>query len=117
MVKGPNGGVEQLQQASESHMGVPHIYHARGSRAQCGMCAHCPQSSPPSLGSAGCSTLLLAPLYSRTTRWKQRTASILTHPPIFPQLYRFLVRRTEADFNKVVLKRLFMSKINRPPLS
>ena len=34
-----------------------------------------------------------------------------------PQLYRFLVRRTESDFNKVVLKRLFMSKTNRPPLS
>ncbi len=33
------------------------------------------------------------------------------------QLYRFLVRRTESDFNKVVLKRLFMSKTNRPPLS
>ena len=26
-------------------------------------------------------------------------------------------RRTDADFNKTVLKRLFMSKINRPPLS
>lgn len=33
------------------------------------------------------------------------------------QLYRFLVRRTESKFNKVVLKRLFMSRINRPPLS
>lgn len=33
------------------------------------------------------------------------------------QLYRFLVRRTESDFNRVVLKRLFMSKTNRPPLS
>lgn len=33
------------------------------------------------------------------------------------QLYRFLVRRTESDFNKTVLKRLFMSKINRAPLS
>eukprot|EP00955_Chlamydomonas_euryale_P104600 365578-Chlamydomonas_euryale.AAC.12 len=33
------------------------------------------------------------------------------------QLYRFLVRRTESEFNKVVLKRLFMSKTNRPPLS
>ncbi len=33
------------------------------------------------------------------------------------QLYRFLVRRTDASFNKVVLKRLFMSKINRPPIS
>jgi large subunit ribosomal protein L18e len=34
-----------------------------------------------------------------------------------PQLYRFLTRRTESNFNKVVLKRLFMSKINRAPLS
>jgi len=33
------------------------------------------------------------------------------------QLYRFLSRRTDAPFNKVVLKRLYMSKINRPPLS
>jgi large subunit ribosomal protein L18e len=33
------------------------------------------------------------------------------------KLYRFLVRRTEAPFNAVILKRLFMSKINRPPLS
>ena len=31
--------------------------------------------------------------------------------------YRFLARRTDAPFNKVVLKRLFMSRINRPPLS
>jgi ribosomal protein L18E len=27
------------------------------------------------------------------------------------------VRRTESNFNQVVLKRLFMSKTNRPPLS
>lgn len=33
------------------------------------------------------------------------------------QLYRFLDRRTECKFNKVILKRLFMSKINQPPLS
>ena len=33
------------------------------------------------------------------------------------QLYRFLARRTNAPFNKVVLKRLYMSKTNRPPLS
>merc|ERR1712137_502464 len=31
--------------------------------------------------------------------------------------YRFLARRTNSDFNRVVLKRLFMSKVNRPPLS
>jgi ribosomal protein L18E len=27
------------------------------------------------------------------------------------------VRRTDSNFNQVVLKRLFMSKTNRPPLS
>ncbi|KAJ7523001.1 hypothetical protein O6H91_18G034200 [Diphasiastrum complanatum] len=33
------------------------------------------------------------------------------------KLYRFLVRRTNSPFNAVILKRLFMSKTNRPPLS
>ncbi|ORY88228.1 ribosomal protein L18e/L15P [Leucosporidium creatinivorum] len=33
------------------------------------------------------------------------------------KLYRFLARRTDSKFNKVVLRRLYMSKINRPPLS
>ena len=33
------------------------------------------------------------------------------------KLYRFLARRTGADFNRVVLKRLCMSRINQPPLS
>ena len=35
----------------------------------------------------------------------------------FFQLYRFLARRTDAKFNGIVLKRLFMSRIHRPPLS
>ncbi|GFZ45138.1 60S ribosomal protein L18-A [Saitozyma sp. JCM 24511] len=33
------------------------------------------------------------------------------------KLYRFLARRTDSKFNRVILRRLFMSKINRPPLS
>ena len=33
------------------------------------------------------------------------------------QLYRYLARRTNAKFNKIILKRLFMSRIYRPPLS
>ncbi|CAH0059285.1 unnamed protein product [Clonostachys solani] len=33
------------------------------------------------------------------------------------KLYRFLSRRTDSSFNKVILRRLFMSKINRPPVS
>ena len=33
------------------------------------------------------------------------------------KLYRFLARRTGSKFNKIILKRLFMSNTNRPPLS
>merc|ERR1739846_143710 len=33
------------------------------------------------------------------------------------KLYRFMARRTDAKFNKIILRRLFMSRINRPPLS
>jgi large subunit ribosomal protein L18e len=33
------------------------------------------------------------------------------------KLYRFLARRTDSSFNKVILHRLFLSKTNRPPLS
>merc|ERR1712150_195870 len=33
------------------------------------------------------------------------------------KLYRFLARRTDSKFNKIILKRLFMSRKNRPPLS
>jgi len=33
------------------------------------------------------------------------------------KLYRFLARRTGTKFNKIILRRLFMSKTNRPPVS
>jgi len=33
------------------------------------------------------------------------------------KLYRFLARRTGAKFNNIILKRLFMSNTNKPPLS
>merc|ERR1711959_296571 len=33
------------------------------------------------------------------------------------KLYRFLARRTDANFNKIVLKRLYQSRVNRPPMS
>jgi len=36
---------------------------------------------------------------------------------VLVKLYRFLARRTDSSFNKVVLRRLFMSRINRPPIS
>nr|CAB3265703.1 60S ribosomal protein L18 [Phallusia mammillata] len=33
------------------------------------------------------------------------------------KLYRFLARRTNSSFNKIILKRLYMSRANRQPLS
>merc|ERR1739848_396585 len=33
------------------------------------------------------------------------------------KLYKFLARRTNSKFNKIVMKRLFMSRANRAPLS
>merc|ERR1711865_740607 len=33
------------------------------------------------------------------------------------KLYKFLARRTDSKFNKVILKRLNMSRLNKPPLS
>lgn len=33
------------------------------------------------------------------------------------KLYKFLVRRTGSKFNAVILKRLFMSKVNKPAMS
>lgn len=33
------------------------------------------------------------------------------------KLYRFLARRTDSAFNKIVLKRMFMSRVNRAPIS
>ncbi|GLB33408.1 putative ribosomal protein 60S L18 and 50S L18e [Lyophyllum shimeji] len=49
----------------------------------------------------------------------QRTAPKSQDPYLLllVKLYRFLARRTDSRFNKVVLHRLFQSKINRPPLS
>merc|ERR1719462_33879 len=33
------------------------------------------------------------------------------------KLYKFLARRTDSKFNEVVMRRLFMSNTNRPPMS
>eukprot|EP00823_Brevimastigomonas_motovehiculus_P006916 TRINITY_DN5941_c0_g1_i1.p1 TRINITY_DN5941_c0_g1~~TRINITY_DN5941_c0_g1_i1.p1 ORF type:complete len:189 (+),score=39.48 TRINITY_DN5941_c0_g1_i1:51-617(+) len=48
-----------------------------------------------------------------------RTAAVSQNPYVrmIVKLYRFLSRRTDSAFNRVVLKRLFMSRINRPPIS
>ncbi|KAF5210851.1 hypothetical protein E0198_002135 [Clavispora lusitaniae] len=36
---------------------------------------------------------------------------------VLVKLYTYLARRTDAPFNKVILRSLFLSKINRPPVS
>lgn len=50
---------------------------------------------------------------------KKRTEPASEDPYIrlLVKLYRFLARRTNASFNKVVLRRLFMARTKRAPLS
>jgi large subunit ribosomal protein L18e len=47
-------------------------------------------------------------------RVRPRSENVYTG--LLTKVYRFLARRTDANFNKVVLKRLFMSRVNRPPM-
>nr|CAL69065.1 TPA: putative 60S ribosomal protein L18 [Spadella cephaloptera] len=51
----------------------------------------------------------------KVRRTEPKSKDIYLRLPV--KLYRFLARRTESKFNKVVLKRLYMSRINRPPMS
>merc|ERR1712157_531980 len=55
----------------------------------------------------------------RNDKKKHRKEPVSQDPylRILVKLYRFLARRTDAKFNQVILKRLFMSKTNRPPVS
>merc|ERR1712071_286229 len=55
----------------------------------------------------------------RKDKKKSRKAPVSQDPYIqlLVKLYRFLARRTDSKFNEVILKRLFMSRTNRPPLS
>lgn len=48
-----------------------------------------------------------------------RRAPVSENPylKLLVQLYRFLARRTDVKFNTIVMKRLFMSRTSRPPLS
>jgi len=50
-----------------------------------------------------------------TNRNEPRSKNV--YVALLVKLYRFLARRTNAPFNKAVLKRLFMSKMNRAPVS
>lgn len=48
--------------------------------------------------------------------WRKEPKSQDIYLRLLVKLYRFLARRTSSTFNQVVLKRLFMSQTNRPPL-
>ncbi|KAI8906045.1 ribosomal protein L18e/L15P [Gorgonomyces haynaldii] len=50
-------------------------------------------------------------------RQRQEPKSEDVYLRLLVKLYRFLARRTNSKFNQVVLKRLFMSRINKPPIS
>jgi large subunit ribosomal protein L18e len=54
-------------------------------------------------------------------RIKSRRTRVLKSPNVYHRLlvklYRFLSRRTKSDFNKVVLRRLLNSRVNRAPVS
>merc|ERR1712060_385757 len=65
------------------------------------------------------STMAIDLIAGGRNKRKSRTApkSDNVYLKLLVKLYKFLVRRTDAKFNKVVLKRLFMSKTNKPPLS
>ncbi|KIM67674.1 hypothetical protein SCLCIDRAFT_13851 [Scleroderma citrinum Foug A] len=58
-------------------------------------------------------------LKSHHVKKSQRTAPKSEDPYLLllVKLYRFLARRTDSNFNKAILHRLFLSKINRPPIS
>jgi len=55
----------------------------------------------------------------RNDKKNHRKAPVSQDPylRILVKLYRFMARRTDAKFNQVILKRLFMSKTNKPPVS
>ncbi|EWC46470.1 60S ribosomal protein L18-B [Drechslerella stenobrocha 248] len=73
--------------------------------------------TPTSSGLQYC--YLLTDLKTHHERSSHRKAPKSDNPylALLVKLYRFLARRTDSSFNKVVLRRLFMSKINRPPVS
>merc|ERR1711963_827067 len=48
-------------------------------------------------------------------RWEPRSEDVYLR--MLVKLYRFLSRRTNANFNETIHKRLCMSKTNRPPMS
>jgi len=57
------------------------------------------------------------PHHHRKNKNRTKPKSDNVYLKLLVKLYRFLARRTGSDFNRVILKRLSMSRVNRPPLS
>lgn len=55
--------------------------------------------------------------HQKPTHHRKAAKSDNPYLRVLVKVYRFLARRTDSAFNKVILRRLFMSKINRPPVS
>ena len=51
-----------------------------------------------------------------TKKTRSAPKSDNVYQKLLVKLYRFLSRRTDSKFNDIVLKRLFMSSTNRPPM-
>ncbi|KAK2366495.1 60S ribosomal protein L18 [Trifolium repens] len=70
-----------------------------------------------------CIDIIVVLMWFLCSTWKHGISlslyrrSLLWPGPSCLLLYHFLVWRTDSGFNKVILKRLFMSKVNKPPLS
>lgn len=54
--------------------------------------------------------------YDRKVR-REAPKSVDPELLLLVKLYRFMARRTKSKFNQIVLKRLCMSRTNRPPMS
>jgi len=77
----------------------------------------CPSSRNPSAAAAAAMgiDLVAGGRNKKTKRTAPKSDDV--YLKLLVKLYRFLVRRTKSSFNAVILKRLFMSKTNRPPIS
>ncbi|CAF2012928.1 unnamed protein product [Brassica oleracea var. botrytis] len=70
---------------------------------------------PPSTAQAMGIDLIAGGKSKKTKRTAPKSDDV--YLKLLVKLYRFLVRRTGSKFDAVILKRLFMSKVNKAPLS
>ncbi|OIW17489.1 hypothetical protein TanjilG_22601 [Lupinus angustifolius] len=110
--RSPSRSPYMSRSRSRSHS---HSYSDRSRRALCVMVSvACGAQMPATLWFEGID-LKAGGKSKKTKRTAPKSNDI--YLKLLVKLYRFLVRRTGSKFNAVILKRLFMSKVNKPPLS